>query len=241
MVSCLSCQAVGAAGHDGRPPRVDAANRTRRARRRCSSRNWLCAALLVATALCLLRTQVVEWVGQIASALAYMHARHVLHRDIKASPPARRSASWCERARRVQCEQTDRSFALFAGRLVTPLAHGAPSRAVYFVGATQRARSLQRRTTCTTYNTTCEYEHWSRIMLHGARQPANVFLMENKAMLGDFGIARVLEDSLAVAMTQVRRLGPTPRRALRWRRLAGGVARRAEGRVLHFTCGGGCV
>ena len=44
-------------------------------------------------------------------------------------------------------------------------------------------------------------------MLHGARQPANVFLMENKAMLGDFGIARVLEDSLAVAMTQVRRLG----------------------------------
>jgi hypothetical protein len=78
-------------------------------------------------------------------------------------------------------------------------------------------------------------------MLHGARQPANVFLMENKAMLGDFGIARVLEDSLAVAMTQVRRLGPTPRRALRWRRSAGGVARRAEGRVLYFTCGSGCV
>jgi hypothetical protein len=62
-------------------------------------------------------------------------------------------------------------------------------------------------------------------MLHGARQPANVFLMENKAMLGDFGIARVLEDSLAVAMTQVRRLGhsawATLRRALRWRRSAG--------------------
>lgn len=67
---------------------------------------------------------------------------------------------WCERARRVQCEQTDSSFShcLRERGLVTPLAHGAPSRAVCFVGATQRARSLQRRTTCTTYNTIFEYD-----------------------------------------------------------------------------------
>ena len=75
-------------------------------------------------------------------------------------------------------------------------------------------------------------------MHHGARQPANVFLMENKAMLGDFGIARVLEDSLAVAMTQADPAGPTLRSACQG---ADGLESSAKAEIACFTCVSVCV
>lgn len=46
------------------------------------------------------------------------------------------------------------------------------------------------------------YLHAQRV-LHRDLKPANVFLSGNKAILGDFGISRVLENSLEMVLTQV--------------------------------------